>query len=218
MKAGSLFAGVVLAAAATAGVHAAEQGLRFEQVFRQDDGAAPLHYQARYLAGGGEHALEVWVDGGSRLKRVTDGALTIHATRTPGDDDFRMTVLDERRRISTRVDRGSLYRIGKFTEWFELAQALRHPRGDYRLERTAAPDGVPAGVQPCEWYELTQSGQASRICWSAQARLPMLIVSQDGRVQWRVTQVDRKPVSPQQFEVRDEGFVRNDASEDMERD
>lgn len=213
MKARIVFAGVLLAALAA---HA--QDLRFEQVFLEDDGAAPLHYQARYVSGGTEHTVEAWLAGGTQLKRVTDAALEIHATRTKADHDYRMTVLDLQRRIATRVDRSSLYRVGHFAEWFELAQVLRHPRGEYRLVHTTAPAEVPAAVQPCDWYTLAQEGHATRICWSAASRLPMLIVSEQGQVQWRITHVDRDPIAQQQFAVQDEGFVRNDASADLERD
>lgn len=213
MKARVPVAGALLVALA-----AQAQDLRFEQVFLQDDGAAPLHYRARYVAGGSEHEVEAWIAGGMRLKRVTDGALEVHAQRTRGEDEYRLTVLDLQRRIATRIDRASLYRVGHFAEWFELAQVLRHPRGAYTLARTTAPADPGSSAGACDWYTLAQAGQASRICWSAAHRLPLLIVSEQGQVQWRITHVDREPVAPQQFAVHDEGFVRNVASDDIETD
>lgn len=196
----------------------ADGGLRFEDTFRPDAGRAPLHYRARYLARGGEHTLEAWLDAGVRLKRVTDGVLEIHAERDPGAAEFRMTALDLQRRIATRVDRTNLYRIGQFTDWFELAQGLRQPRGDYRLARVAAPVPAIAALQDCEWYELAQDGHASRICWSPSLRLPLLVVSAQGQPLWRVTEVDRHPIPAQQFDLDDRGFVRNDANEDISGD
>jgi hypothetical protein len=217
VNARELAAGVLLALAAGAVAQAAmPEELRFEQTFLADDGAAPLHYRATYVARGMGHALEVWIDRGARLKRATDAALVVHAERAPGEDEFRLSVLDLRRGIATRVDRTNLYRIGDFTDWFELAQGLRHPRGEYRLARSAAPPGSAQPLQPCDWYALTQGGRTSRICWSAASRLPMLIVSAQGELLWRVTQLDRESIPVQQFEVRDDGYVRSDANQDIE--
>jgi hypothetical protein len=217
MKASHVAAGCLLALAGAA--HAGEpQTLRFEEVFRQDDGLAPLHYRASYAAGDAQHQLEAWVDRGTRLKRVTDAALEVHAERAQGDDDFRMTVLDRRRGIATRVDRTSLYRMGNFTDWFELAQGLRHPRGAYRLAASPAPAGAPEAVEPCDWYALTQEGRTTQICWSTESRLPVLVLSAEGRTVWRVTQVDRDAIAAQQFEMHDQGYVHNDATRDVQDD
>ena len=217
MKAGPIAAGFLLALACAA--HAGEpQPLRFEDVFRQDDGIAPLHYRASYAAGDAQHQVDVWVDRGTHLKRVTDAALEVHAERAQGDDDFRMHVLDLRRGIATRVDRTSLYRMGNFTDWFELAQGLRHPRGAYRLEPGAAPSGAPQATEACQWYALMQEGRTTQICWSAATRLPVLVLSAEGRTVWRVTQVDRDPIAAQQLEMHDEGYVHNDATRDVQDD
>jgi hypothetical protein len=35
---------------------------------------------------------------------------------------------------------------------------------------------------------------------------------------WRVTSVDHKPIATKVFAVHDEGFIRNDANADIERD
>lgn len=217
MKARNVAAGCLLALACAA--HAGPpQPLRFEEVFSQDDGTAPLHYRASYAAGDAQHQLEVWVDRGTRLKRITDAALEVHAERARGDDDFRMTVLDLRRGIATRVDRTSLYRMGNFTDWFELAQGLRHPRGAYRLEAITAPSTAPEAAEACNWYALTQEGGATQVCWSAASRLPMLVLSAEGRTLFRVTQVDRDPIAAQEFELHDQGFVHNDATRDVQDD
>lgn len=217
MSARQVLGGVLLVLAGAAQAAAAE-GLRFEDAFTADAASAPLHYRATYVARGGEHAVEAWLDAGVRFKRITDGAIEVHAERDPGDTGFRMTVLDLRRRIATRVDRSSLYRMGQFTDWFELAQALRHPRGDYRLVRSAVPAQAPQALQACDWYALTQDGGTSRICWSASLRLPLLVVSARGDPVWRVTEVDRDPVAAQLFDVDDRGFVRNDVNADLAGD
>jgi hypothetical protein len=154
----------------------------------------------------------------TRLKRVTDGAIEVHADRAAGEEEFRMTVLDVRRGIATRVDRNSLYRMGNFTDWFELAQGLRHPRSGYRLERSSAPADAPAALHTCSWYALRREGRTSQVCWSAENRLPMLVLSPEGEIAWRITQVDRAPIAAREFEVHDQGLVQNDATRDLEQD
>lgn len=208
-----------LAALAASGVALAapQGGLSFDQVFT--DKPVSLHYRADYQARGASHTLEAWIAGGTRLKRVTDGKVESHAARANArDPEYRMTVLDLDRRISTRIDRTNLFRIGSFTDWFELAHALQHPRGQYALARAEAPAGVPRPVAACDWYALTHDGHAARICWSSAAALPLSIVAEDGREVWRVTSLERGPVPASVFRVHDDGFVRNDANSDIERD
>ena len=188
----------------------------FDQAFRAGERGA-LHFEATYLARGREHHLESWRDGATRLKRVTDGDVETYVAHRPGDAEFSMTLLDKRRKLSTRIDRSNLYRIGSFTDWFDLAHGLRHPKGDYSLSRAAAPAGAPAAAHPCTWYALTQNGHASQVCWSAQHSLPMLVVAGD-QVVWRVTKLDAHRIAPGTFLVDDRGYVRNDANLDIERD
>ena len=69
-----------------------------------------------------------------------------------------------------------------------------------------------------QWYALTQEGRTTQICWSAASRLPVLVVSAEGRTVWRITQVDRDPIAAQQFEMHDEGYVHNDATRDVQDD
>lgn len=211
-----LFLASVLGAWAAGGAGAA-QALRFDQVFA--DAPVSLHYSAQYQARGASHRLEAWVDRGTRLKRVTDGAVETYAERADArEPEYRMTVLDLQRHIVTRIDRTNLMRIGNFTDWFELAHALRVPRGDYRLERAAAPASASRPVAACDWYRVTQDGHASTICWSRPAALPLSIVTGDGHEVWRVTALQRGPVADPVFAIHDEGFVRNDANEDIEHD
>ena len=46
----------------------------------------------------------------------------------------------------------------------------------------------------------------------------MLIVSGDGNVAWRIDAIDFKPIATGAFSMRDEGFLRNDANQDIEPD
>jgi hypothetical protein len=65
---------------------------------------------------------------------------------------------------------------------------------------------------------LVQGAQTTHVCWSATAKLPLLIQAADGRIVWRVTSVDHKTIPEQVFVIHDAGFVRNDANADIERD
>lgn len=208
-----LFAGLLGVAAAAA----TPEGLRFEQAFA--DTPASLHYRAEYSARGASHGLEAWLDRGTRLKRVTDTRSETYAVRANASEpEYRMTVLDLDRKIATRVDRTNLLRLGQFTDWYELAHALRHPRGAYQLAHASAPARVPRPVASCDWYRLTQQGHSNAICWSREAALPLLIVDARGQVTWRVTSLERGHVADAVFVVHDRDFVHNDANEDIERD
>jgi hypothetical protein len=207
------------AASATAG---ASKSLTFEAVFSPAGEPASLHYRALFKARGGDHQFEVWRDGERRVKRVTDAALITYAVRKPGDADFDLQLLDLQKRTSTHIDRATMYRLGNFTDWFDLTHALRHPKGGYQLVRspmrTAAAPAAFKPVAACDWYTLTESGRATRLCWSHADRLPLLILSPDGIPAWRVTAIDRAPFAASVFTVADQNFVRVDTVKDAERD
>ncbi|MFC5499695.1 hypothetical protein ACFPOE_19285 [Caenimonas terrae] len=205
-------------AGATAATAPANAGLSFARVFAAGDERGPMHFKAVYVTDKAEHQLELWREGATRLKRLTDADIETHVTRQRGGAEFDMTVIDRRRKILTRIARTNLYRIGNQTDWFDLAHGLRHPKGDYRLARTDAPPGAPAAVGSCTWYTLTQAGRVAQICWSARHQLPLTILGQDGQVRWRVTELDQRPIAPSVFAVDGRGYVRNDANQDIERD
>ena len=129
-----------------------------------------------------------------------------------------MSILDRKKRIHTRIDRTNLYRIGNFVDWFDLAHGLRHPKGEYRIATAQAPEGGPKAISSCLWYDLIQDGHITHICWSEKSRLPLVIQGQRGEVLWRVAALDLKPIPTRIFEIHDEGFIRNDANQDIERD
>ncbi|SDE01618.1 hypothetical protein SAMN05428966_106365 [Massilia sp. PDC64] len=196
--------------------HAA--ALDFDHVFSTRGEPAATHFQATYLAGGLEHHVEVWRDGDRRIRRRTDDKAESFAVRTPGTPDYRLSVLDLGRRIRTDIDRDNLYRIGQFTDWFDLGHGLRHPKGEYRLVPAATPHGAARAIGACEWVALVQGTQTTHVCWSTTAKLPLLIQAADGRTVWRVTSVDHKTIPDQVFAIHDAGFIRNDANADIERD
>lgn len=190
----------------------------FDRVFSTRGEPPATHFQATYLAGGLEHHVEVWRDGDRRIRRRTDDKAESFAIRTPGSPDYRLSVLDLGRKIRTDIDRANLYRIGQFTDWFDLGHGLRHPKGDYRLVPAATPHGPAHAIGACGWVALVQGARTTHVCWSATAKLPLLIQAADGRIVWRVTSVDHKAIAEQVFVIHDAGFVRNDANADIERD
>ncbi|MDR0458368.1 MAG: hypothetical protein LBH10_04975 [Burkholderiaceae bacterium] len=216
----ALAAGAALLCADMASA-ASAPGLTFESVFNTRGEPAALYYRATFAGAGGAHTLQVWRDGQTRLRRKTDQAIDTYVVRGANNlPDYQMTVVDYRKRITTRINRDNLIQLGHFSDWFDLAHGLRHPAGAYRLVAAAAPAGAPAPVAPCRWYALTQDGgDTHRICWSARERLPLEIWSdQTAAAVWRVTQVDHRPVGAAVFQLHDAGFVRDNANADIDRD
>lgn len=198
--------------------HAIKHELRFEEVFRDTGEPATVHYRASYASQGAAHRLEVWRDGSRRLVRRTDDAIETHVAHEPGGPAYRMVVLDLHRKIETSVSRDDMYRIGNFTEWFDLAHGLRHPKSSYHLTEMKAPAGAPKSIAPCRWYLLEQGGNRTEVCWNARERLPMLVLDHRARVVWQVTAVSHAAASPTIFEIHDQGFVRDDAGQDISGD
>jgi hypothetical protein len=213
---GLRFATLCVAAAVSLNVQAKERS--FEQIFSDKGEPSALHYRAVFASNGAEHQLEVWRDSDRRVKRRTDDVIEMYAFRKPGDPEFHMSILDMKKRIHTQIDRTNLIRIGNFTDWFDLAHGLKHPMGAYRVVKARAPEGAPNTIEACQWYDLNQDKRTTHICWSEQDRIPLVIQAQDGEVVWRVTSLDQKPISAKTFDIHDEGFIHNDANQDIERD
>jgi hypothetical protein len=201
------------------GVTAAQAApLRFEQTFADVAEPPALHFEAVYVAQGAVHRLEVWRDGQHRLKRRTDDAIETFVTRSADGTEFQMVLVDLVRHRSTRIDRTSLYRVGNFTDWYDLAHGLRHPKADYQLIRAAAPHLTVRPIGACVWYDLTQNAQTTHVCWSHLARLPLQIIDANDRQVWNVTRLDTRRLDASIFVIHDAGFVHTDASADLERD
>lgn len=206
------------AAGAAGAAPAPPAPLRFEQVF-DTRRPASVHYEAQFLARDGRtQQVQAWRDGDLRLKRRTGDALEVYAVHAPGEPEYEMTVLDLRRKIMTRIARTNLFRIGNFTDWFDLAHGLKHPRGDYTLRSASPPQGAGPQVGACTWYALGQGGRVSDVCWSVRAQLPLAIVDAQGRTVWQVTRLVLGPIAPDVFQVDAHDYVLNDANSDIERD
>ena len=190
----------------------------FEQTFNAKGEPASLHYQAVFTSKGAEHTLEAWRDGDSRVKRSVDDAIELYAFHPRSGAEFQLSILDKKRHIHSQVDRTNLYRIGNFTDWFDLAYSLKYPKQVYELSKVVAPREVVKPIQACSWYALRQDKQTTDICWSRTLRLPLLIQVADGSVVWRVTIVERKPILDSVFVIHDQGFVQNDVNQDIDMD
>lgn len=190
----------------------------FDKVFATAGEPRQLRFTVLYRNADGIHRLAVWRDGQRRLKRVTDGQVTTLVHRSRYGPDFSMQVLDPRRHTSTHVDRNSLYRVGQFTEWFDLAHGLRHPVNAYRLTARTALSPMPRVPASCRWYDLVAQGRATSICWDAADKVPLLIATGPSRPIWRVLSIDRGPIAPDTFAPNDRGYIHDDATRDISND
>lgn len=190
--------------------------MAFERAFPTT--AAPAHFHARiaYRGRDGVHRIELWRDGATRLRRDTDARLiTVATRRQPRGADFRLDLLDRRRRLHTIIDRTSLYQVGRFTDWNDLAFGMRRPAGRYRITALARVDTPVTAVAPCRWFALESEGRRTRICWSDEQAFPLLMLDDHGRPVWRVTALDRAVPTPALFHPDDTGYVRTDAAADI---
>ncbi|WP_174296940.1 hypothetical protein [Sphingomonas bacterium] len=204
---------------AAAGMIGAAPTTSFDTVFTAAGEPPFLHAVVLFAAGGSPHRMELWRDHERRILRTTDARITTLATHTR-DAGYDLVVLDRNRRTSTRISRDNLYRMGSFTDWFDLGHGLRHPHGNYRLTPTASavPATLPATPAPCRWYDLDQPGGGAHICWDARDRLPLLIATAAWVPAWRIVAIDHAAIGTGRFVLDDRGYVRNDADQDVEGD
>ncbi|WP_010163144.1 hypothetical protein [Sphingomonas sp. PAMC 26617] len=209
----------LLALAAAPGLAAEPpRTLSFDRTFSAAGEPAFLHYNVLFASNGAVHRMELWRDHDRSIKRVTDAALVTYATRKGKDAGYTLKVLDLKRRISTVIERTNLYRIGSFTDWYDLGHGLRHPKSAYRLVAAKAPAGMPRIGRPCRWYDLIEGSRTTHVCWDEQAKLPLLMAPASGPPIWRVTAIDQRPIPAATFVADDRGFIRNDANRDIEAD
>ena len=192
--------------------------LRFDAVFATRGEPRRLHYVVAYRGSDGVHRLEIWRDGDTRLKRVTDRRVTTLVTHAPHDADFIMQVIDPQKHTSTRIDRASLYRIGNFTDWFDLAHGIRHPRMSYRLVARPPLGSMPRTPVACRWYAMDEANRTTSICWDESDAVPLLIATGPGHPVWRVLSIDKAPFRRDTFQPDDRGYIHDDATRDIAND
>lgn len=216
--AGAAILAVALLSAGVAAATTPPPSLNFDTVFATKGEPRQLHVQVLYQTPTGIHRLAISRDGDRRVKRVTDGVVTTLAQHRPGDANFSMQVVDPHKHTTTHVDRTSLYRIGNFTDWFDLTHGLRHPLIAYQLRARAPLSPMPRVPAPCRWYDLTEQGRTVSICWDPANRLPLLIATGPSHPVWRVLSLDRGPLPPGTWELHDQSFVHDDAVRDVSND
>lgn len=210
--------GFFFLATASVNMVAMSTDLEFDKTFTARNEPRQVHYAVQYMLNGETHRSETWRDRDRQILRRTDGRIETHVVKNAREVEWHMVVLDLPRKIRTDIDRTNLLRIGQFTDWFSLSHGLTHPTGAYRLKAT---DAMPSQVRPvatCRWYDLKRADSESRICWSTQLHLPLVITDRAGRMRWQVTSVDTQKLPSSVFAIRDEGFVRNNANEDIKTD
>jgi len=177
-----------------------------------------INYEVTYKSVSGEHHLEVWREGGTRLKRKTDDTLELYVVKDKNGPEFNLSVLDLKKKIHTQIKRTNLYRIGNFTDWFDLAHGLKHPNANYELTKIDGDTSTPKLIANCKWYELTQGQSKTEICWSSEYRLPLVMKSSKEDVFWKISKLNLNKISPSVFEIHADDFIKNDANRDIEPD
>jgi hypothetical protein len=190
--------------------------LKFDQVFSDKGEPRYINYEVTYKKTSGEHHLEVWREGNTRIKRKTDNALELYAIKDKKGPEFNLTVLDLKKKISTQIQRTNLYRIGNFTDWFDLGHGIKHPVAKYELISISEPLSKTKPIFSCKWYLLTQGQTKTEICWSSTYRLPIVMSSSKGDVFWTVTKANLAKIPSSVFEIHDHDFIKNDANRDIE--
>ena len=162
---------VTVAALATLASSASAAPLSWDAMFSGAGAPARVRLVATYRdAGGGEHRLRLWREGGQRLVRRTDDRIELHVDRA--GDDYRYFVVDRARGLEYEATRTNLMRIGIFAHWGALSTLLSRPSGPYRL-RAAGSARTPLGS--CRRFELSRGRDRQRICWSDPWKVPLSI-------------------------------------------
>jgi hypothetical protein len=159
-------------------------------------GPAAVHYRGRYrTAEGPWHAVEVWRDGETRLRRRTDDRLEIHAHRSHRGEAPSLVVVDLQRRAAFSGDPAALMEAGVRADWNELARSMAAPRPGQRLVPLGRQERTPLG--PCRLYRLA----GSSLCWSARWQLPLVIRDRAGRTLLVVESVEEGPFPDEVFRL-----------------
>ncbi len=194
------------------------KSLDFDKTFSSRGEPATLHYRATYQGHGAEHSVEVWRAGDTKVRRSADGLVDTFVFKPGKDAEWHMVVLDQKRKLRSDVDRTALFKVGRFLDWFSFGHAIGHPTGVYTLVAGRAPDNLPEAIAPCTWYVLTRDGHDASLCWSQQYRIPLLIAGAGGKAAWKVTAVLSGKLPADAFTIQDAGYIRNNASQDIEGD
>ena len=171
--------GLALATALSAGpvAHASDWQAA---LFGGKDASSPrsIHYRAHVADRSQKmHAVEAWREP-ERLRRSSDGVLDLYANRN--GSSLATVLVDKRSGRVLRGDEGALLRAGHVEGWSELAYVLVRPSGAFDLRRAGRPKRISGTT--CQPYRIVRDDRtAFTFCWSARLRLPLEIVTPEGR-------------------------------------
>jgi hypothetical protein len=214
-----VFAGVAIAVlASTSATHAAADEV-WQNAFPQAAAAEKsIYFEAHYFdANGTEHRQQVWRDGSRRLRRISDDRVDLSVEKD-ANGEYQYRLADRVRHVLVLADRTSLYRAGIFSDREGLAHGLREPRAPHEIASSGATEQTQVG--PCSWSELTINepvASTSRICWSREWAVPLLIQAKRGNgwvTEFEVSEARRIEPSDAIFQVDSAGYVKIDARAD----
>lgn len=197
---------------------AEELTLKWDKVFATGSAPENVYFRARYLDKAGKsHELQVWRQADLHLRRKTDDSLDLYLDKdASGNYNYRL--VDYSRKLVINTDSTNLIRMGILTDWFRLAHVLNSPRGNYTITPRQNTQDGPNGS--CAWYQLEMASpdSPSRICWSDQWGLPLVIQARTDDGEWKtkftIEEIRTFQPAPGTFDVSGNGFVQIDAKLD----
>lgn len=200
-----------------------QENLVWQQVFAGTHAPRFLEFTAHFSdAKGVAHKLQYWRDGSRRLRRNTDGNVDM-MVELLASGEYRYHVLDHRKKIITHIDQANLHRIGQFSSWNDLSQALTVPPLGATLEKSDAVD-FSLGKYRCTWYDVAAAVQLDspnsyqHICWSRSLSIPLKITSVlEGieKTTWQVDAVSLGELTNTAFTSNVAGYAVVDANQDI---
>src|SRR5262249_27781719 len=148
---------------------------RWEHVFTARSAPKTIQFRATYEDGAGRsHTVVQWRDSDRRLRRDTDGVLSVFVVKGVSGEHT-IDLFDRRRAARIRISRTNLYRIGLSSDWPTLATNLQRPPGAHRILPSSG-GVVKTKVGPCRFFTLESRDAPTRhVCWSSLWGLPLII-------------------------------------------
>lgn len=201
---------------------AASPSFVWETAFSTRTSPKAIHFRASYADGAGKaHALEVWREGDERLRRDTDGKMSLYVKKRAGGE-YEYEVIDRENKTRVEVSRTNLYRIGVFSDWPSLATNLTKPPGAVTL--TVGKRGtLRTKIGDCRWIRVeAPPAPAREICWSSALALPLAIERDLGEARFAreltVDEVSTRIPDGSVFQAPRDGFFEVDANRDIRGD
>ena len=146
-------------------------------------GEPAVHWTARYADADGAHTVEAWRQP-DRIRRVTDRALELDASR-PRGDGFRFSINDHARGVTFHGTERDRIMHGSFDDWQRWGHVVAPSRPRalvFRIDRPA----LTTAAGRCTWFR----DGATELCWSRSLALP-LVIRVDGNDVYTVMSAQR---------------------------